>query len=185
MFIDPNNFQFTVTLEDNWKQILQELSNLDEESFQPWIQKQMYEQGWTIYPLFAFGEAVTVGSVKCPITAEIIRNIPGLSLAGFSRLSARTHVKPHVGWAHTVYRLHLGLVVPEQCSLRVGNETREWYEGKCLIFDDTVEHEAWNNSDYDRTVLLIDFLRPGVKSVNDEYMPEEVRMLANKLLKQR
>jgi aspartyl/asparaginyl beta-hydroxylase (cupin superfamily) len=55
---------------------------------------------------------------------------------------------------------HLPLMVPEACALRVGNETREWKEGELLIFDDTIEHEAWNRSTRPRYVLLFDIWRP-------------------------
>lgn len=102
-------------------------------------------------------------------------------MAGFSRLAPHAHVKPHVGWAASVYRLHLGLVVPEGCRLRVGSETRPWREGRCLIFDDTVEHEAWNDSDRPRAVLLLDFLRPGVASGVEDHIPDEVRQYAGHL----
>jgi aspartyl/asparaginyl beta-hydroxylase (cupin superfamily) len=88
-----------------------------------------------------------------------------------------THIKPHVGWVRTVYRLHMGLVVPPDCALRVGAETRSWREGECLVFDDTVEHEAWNRSGDTRVVLLLDFLRPGVTSVALDVPPPEVQAL--------
>jgi len=64
----------------------------------------------------------------------------------------------------TVYRAHLGLVVPDQCGLRVGSTTRAWLPGEVLIFDDTVNHEAWNRSSATREVLLFDFLRPGERA---------------------
>jgi hypothetical protein len=53
------------------------------------------------------------------------------------------------------------LIVPDGCALQVGSEVRRWHEGKCLVFDDTVEHSAWNNSTESRIVLLVDFVRPG------------------------
>ena len=97
------------------------------------------------------------------------------------RLGPRAHVKPHVGWAASVYRMHLGLVVPEGCRLRVAGEARPWREGRCLVFDDTVEHEAWNDSDRPRAVLLLDFLRPGVTGSAADHVPVEVREYAAQL----
>ena len=96
-------------------------------------------------------------------------------MAGYSRLAPKTHVKPHRGWAASVYRLHLPLAVPPGCRLRVAAETREWKEGRCLIFDDTVEHEAWNESELPRGVLLLDFLRPGLTGSVADHIPEEVQ----------
>jgi aspartyl/asparaginyl beta-hydroxylase (cupin superfamily) len=55
---------------------------------------------------------------------------------------------------------HLPLIVPPKCAFRVGNEVREWREGELLIFDDTIEHEAWNDSERDRVVLIFDIWRP-------------------------
>jgi aspartyl/asparaginyl beta-hydroxylase (cupin superfamily) len=72
----------------------------------------------------------------------------------------------------------LGLVVPPGCLLRVAGETRAWQEGRCLIFDDTLEHEAWNNSDQPRGVLLLDFLRPGVHGRVEDHVPDEVKQYA-------
>jgi hypothetical protein len=94
-------------------------------------------------------------------------------MAGFSRLAPRTHVKPHVGWTASVYRLHLALVVPPGCRLRFASESRSWQEGRCLNFDDTGEHEAWNDSEFLRGVLLLDFLRPGFSGSVADHVPEK------------
>ena len=72
-----------------------------------------------------------------------------------------TKITPHTGCSNKVLRCHLGLNIPDNCAIRVGNQTKSWQQGKCLIFDDTLEHEAWNLSTSDRIVLLIDFLKPG------------------------
>jgi beta-hydroxylase len=99
-----------------------------------------------------------------------VEQIPGLTTAGFSWMSPGTHIKPHVGYSSAVLRCHLGLVIPSDCKLRVGSETRGWQEGKTLVFDDTVEHEAWNRSDKDRVVLLLDFKRPGAEFQTPEWV---------------
>src|ERR1044071_6624301 len=98
---------------------------------------------------------VEVLSTDCgPLDAS-----PRLTTAGFSRMAAGTHIKPHIGWVQTVYRLHMGLVVPPDCALRVGSETRSWREGECLVFDDTVGHAAWTRATKTRVLLLLDWLR--------------------------
>jgi aspartyl/asparaginyl beta-hydroxylase (cupin superfamily) len=134
----------------------------------------MYGEGWNVYGLIAFGRRIERALMSCPRTAALLAHVPGLTTAGFSRLAPGTRIKPHVGWVETVYRLHMGLVVPPDCGLRVGAETRRWREGECLIFDDTVEHEAWNRSSETRVVLLLDFLRPGVTDASDDVPPPEV-----------
>lgn len=165
MFLDSSEFPFSAQLEAHWKQIRDEFLALPDDTFDPWVQKYMHGNGWSVYGLVAAGNRIEEACRQCPQTAKIIDAIDGVSIAGFSRLAPKTHIKPHIGWAKSVYRLHLGLVVPPDCQLRVGSETRYWEEGKCLIFDDTVEHEAWNNSDQVRGNLLLDFIRPGTTDI--------------------
>ena len=181
MFIEKDDYPFTICLEDNWKAIRDEFINLPVQSFDPWVQQSMHGKGWSVFGLYASGEPIAKACDQCPKTAEILKSIEGLSIAGFSRMAPRTHIKPHIGWAASVYRLHLGLVVPLNCKLRVADETRHWAEGECWIFDDTVEHEAWNDSDSDRGILLLDFLRPGHDSFADDTIPSEVQDYVKRL----
>jgi len=183
MFIDTLNFTFVAQLEAHWQTIRDELLALPDKAFDPWVQKDMHGEGWSVYGLFALGNPIEAACVHCPQTSKLIEDIDGVSLAGFSKLAPHTHIKPHVGWAKSVYRLHLGLVVPPGCRLRVDDETRYWQEGEALIFDDTVEHEAWNDSNKTRITLMLDFLRPGISDFTDDMVPEEVREYVKKLLK--
>ncbi len=180
MFLDPHAFEFVEVLELAWTEVRQECLSLPRDSFEPWVQREMYGEGWSVYGLIAFGERIDAALRVCPRTASLLERVPGLTTAGFSRMAPQTHIKPHVGWVHTVYRLHMGLVVPPDCALRVGDETRPWREGGCLIFDDTVEHEAWNRSRETRTVLLLDFLRPGISDASRDVAPPEVQAMIRK-----
>lgn len=182
MFLEPSKFALTAILEAHWEEIRDEFVALPQDSFDPWVQRQMHGEGWSVFGLTAAGQRITGACAQCPKTAEILDSIEGVSLSGFSRLAPHTHIKPHVGWAASVYRLHLGLVVPPGCRLRVADESREWQEGKCLIFDDTVEHEAWNDSDQTRGTLLLDFLRPGITDFTMDMVPEDVRRYAERLI---
>ncbi|HYE75517.1 MAG TPA: aspartyl/asparaginyl beta-hydroxylase domain-containing protein [Blastocatellia bacterium] len=183
MFIDLRQFEFVAYLESNWRVIRDEYLALPENVFEPWVQREMYGEGWSVYGLHAFGKRIEPALATCPKTAFHLSKIPNLTTAGFSRLAPQTHIKPHVGWVKSVYRLHLGLVIPESCKLRVGNEVRSWVEGKCLVFDDTLEHEAWNNSNQSRAILLLDFLRPGAKDCRSDEMPSEVQQFVEKIAK--
>ncbi|HEY0436794.1 MAG TPA: aspartyl/asparaginyl beta-hydroxylase domain-containing protein, partial [Phenylobacterium sp.] len=58
--------------------------------------------------------------------------------------------------------VHLPLVVPPGCGFRVGGTTRQWEPGRAFVFDDTIEHEAWNDSDEPRAVLILDTWNPHV-----------------------
>ncbi len=88
----------------------------------------------------------------------------------FSALAPRTHIPAHTGESNARLVVHLPLIVPEKCgTLRVGFEEREWKVGEALIFDDSIEHEAWNNSDELRVVLLFDIWHPAL-SLKDREM---------------
>lgn len=90
-----------------------------------------------------------------------IPRIAGRSpMAMFSVLRAGTHIPPHHGMLNTRLICHLPLIVPPDCRLRVGNETRAVEQGRMMIFDDSIEHEAWNDSDQTRVVLLFEIWRP-------------------------
>lgn len=86
-------------------------------------------------------------------------------MALFSKLAPRTRIPPHTGLLNTRLICHLPLVVPPDCgALRVGNEAHPWVEGEMLIFDDSIEHEAWNDSDQERVVLLFEVWRPEISA---------------------
>ena len=92
--------------------------------------------------------------------------VPGAQIPGrapsafFSMLSPHTRIPPHTGVTNTRAIIHLPLIVPPNCGFRVGGETREWVEGSPFAFDDTIEHEAWNDSDEMRAVLIFDVWNP-------------------------
>ena len=80
--------------------------------------------------------------------------------AFFSVLRPRTHLPAHNGVTNSRAIIHLPLIVPEGCRFRVGGETREWRVGEAWAFDDTIEHEAWNDSDEPRVILILDAWNP-------------------------
>jgi beta-hydroxylase len=164
MFYSVDQFPFVRMLEVNWSTIRDEYSRLAASDFMEWPERHLYNKGWEVFGLYAFGRKIEQNCKLCPETTRTIESIPGMVTAGFSQMAPGTHIAPHVGYTSAVLRCHLGIIVPEDCALRVGSETRTWQAGKCLIFDDTVEHEAWNRSDKHRTVLLLDIKRPDRES---------------------
>jgi ornithine lipid ester-linked acyl 2-hydroxylase len=159
MYLNASDFPFIADLEASWEVIRDEMLNLPKRTFTPWPEEFLYESGWNVFGLHAYGQKLQGNCALCPRTTEIIERIPHLTTAGFSWLEPGTHIKPHVGYSKAVYRSHLGLVVPKDCWLRVGLEKKTWQEGKVLVFDDTTEHEVRNDSASQRVVLLIDFKR--------------------------
>ena len=94
---------------------------------------------------------------------RVLAVIPGCTTAFFSILSPRKKIPPHRGAWAGVLRMHLGLIVPEprkRCRIRIADQVHTWQEGRCLVFDDTYNHQVWNNTDGYRVVLFVDFERP-------------------------
>ncbi|MBD2188376.1 aspartyl/asparaginyl beta-hydroxylase domain-containing protein [Pseudanabaena mucicola] len=157
MYKNSEDYPFTQSLEANWQVIRQELEQLGRDDFLDWPEKHLYGKGWQTFGLYAFGMKLGKNCKLCPETTKLVEQIPNMVTAGFSSLVPGTHISPHTGYPDGVLRCHLGLIGCDGCSLRVGDEIRNWQEGKCLVFDDTTEHEAWNRGEQTRVVLLIDF----------------------------
>ena len=159
MFFNACHFPFVNELNANWKDVRQDFQRLLPEHFTPWPERQIYNGRWEVSPLFLYGKKQEEICSLCPMTTRLVESIPGMVTAGFSKLESKTHITAHRGYSNELLRCHLGLIVPRSCCLRVGDEERAWSEGDCLIFDDTAVHEAWNNSDSPRIVMLVDFKR--------------------------
>ena len=123
---------------------------------------------WSAIHLLQNGWRVEVNARHCPQTMDAIAKmdqpqVPGASpVAMFSLLAPRTRIPPHKGDTNTRLVCHLPLIVPPSCGFRVGATTREWRVGEAFIFDDTIEHEAWNDSDELRVVLILDLWAPAL-----------------------
>jgi ornithine lipid ester-linked acyl 2-hydroxylase len=157
MFFSNDLFPFTAMLEQHWQVIRDEVVRLQDGAFLDWPEKHLYEKGWSVFGLYGWGLKLDKNCALCPETTRLVEQIPDLVTASFSQMKPNTHLVPHNGYPEGVLRCHLGLIVPPHCGIRVGDETRTWNEGKCMVFDDTTEHEAWNKSDRERIVLIMDF----------------------------
>ena len=155
MFYDTSCFSFTKKLEDKWALVLAEFNNLKSRTF-PYPETDLYLGEWDVLPFVFFGEIFVDNCKKCPHTWDLLGEIPGLTTASFSILGPSTEIVPHTGFTKKVIRCHLALEVPHGCAIIVGDVPKRWEEGKCLVFDDTTEHYAYNKSEKDRVVLIID-----------------------------
>jgi len=118
---------------------------------------------WRTFILYGFGEKLPKNCAQTPVTTELLERIPNLQTAWFSILAPGYHIPAHRGVSKGILRCHLGLIIPkdaEKCRLRVAEEICVWREGEMFVFDDTYEHEVWNDTDEERVILLFDFDRP-------------------------
>ena len=181
-FFDPSEFAWAGEVESRTDRILSELRAVlgDPAAFSPHVPAKREaplrcrealagDSGWSSYYFWYLGELVRSNAERCPAVMEALdfvplphfsRTSPSAPAVMFSMLKAGTRIPPHCGSTNVRLICHLPLIVPPGCGFRVGNEVREWEVGKLLIFDDTIEHEAWNNGREDRVVLIFDVWRP-------------------------
>ncbi len=123
---------------------------------------------WDAYYLWHYGKPVADAHRRCPATIAALAAVPQLHVPGrcpnafFSILRPGARIPPHTGVTNIRAIVHLPLIVPQGCGFRVGGETRAWREGEAFAFDDTIEHEAWNESDQLRAVLILDVWNPHI-----------------------
>lgn len=189
-FYEREAFDWLEGLEAATDDIRRELLGVlkDDGAFAPYVEGEKDRPGgdyhgmldnpdWSSFYLVKDGETVAENAARCPKTIQALEGIPLCRTPGrtpsvlFSLLRPGARIPPHTGMVNTRLICHLPLIVPPGCGFRVGNDTREWVEGRAWVFDDTIEHEAWNNSDRLRVVLLFDIWRPE--------LTEEERTLVN------
>jgi hypothetical protein len=150
----------------------------DEQGIEPYVQEEakrasrahslLNDARWSAFHLFKHGERVEENAARCPLIMRLLELLPIPKIEGrspmalISILNPGTHIPPHHGMINTRLICHIPLVVPTGCRLRVGAETREVVEGQAMIFDDSFEHEAWNDGDSARAVLLFEIWRPEI-----------------------
>jgi aspartyl/asparaginyl beta-hydroxylase (cupin superfamily) len=178
-FVDPELFPWRAQLEAQFPELREEASALlaNTADFSPYVSRTLDRpQGdvhgllensdWSSLYLWNHGNPVEENADRCPKTFLAVTSLPLCRIgklapaALFSLLKPGAHIPPHTGMLNIRYICHLPLIVPQNCSFRVGERTVEWEEGKLLVFDDSVEHEARNGSDQDRLVLIFDVWNP-------------------------
>lgn len=181
-YFDRAHFPWLADFERHTDAIAAELRALlddGDRGFRPYVSQQSGtpENKWTeldnslrwgAFFLWEFGARQDEACERCPATVEALAAVPLCELPGrapnvfFSLLRPKTRIPPHTGVTNARTIIHLPLIVPGNCRFRVGGETREWQLGEALAFDDTIEHEAWNDSDHLRAVLIVDVWNPHI-----------------------
>jgi len=171
MIYDAREFPWAKDVEADWRKVRAELDQVMTDrdqipSFQEILKEVSLIQtdhNWKTFFLAGIGMDCSENAQRCPETMKVLGKIPGMTTAFFSILSPGKHIPAHRGAYNGVLRLHLALQVPEprhKVRIRIGRNICHWEEGKCLIFDDTFNHEVWNDTEGYRVVLFVDFARP-------------------------
>ncbi len=170
-FFDLGKFPWVKDVERAYPAIRRELDELlayrDQlpsiQELSPEQYKLTQDDGWKTVFFYGYGVKSEGNCRRCPATAAALSKIPDMKTAFFSVLEPRKRLPAHRGPYKGLLRYHLALDVPEpaeKCGIRVGDRVHHWKEGQSVVFDDVYDHEAWNDTDEIRVVLIIDFVRP-------------------------
>lgn len=192
-FFHREDFDWVPEVEAAFPDVLRELQSLlaTHEDFEPYIQtapgepKGQFEEldrklDWGAYFLWKNGTRIDAHADRCPLTEAAIMRAPQISVPGrapvifFSALKPGTYIPPHNGATNARLTVHLPLIIPPDCGLRVGEETHVWEPGKLVLFDDTIRHEAWNNSNQLRVVLIFDVWHPMLTPLEREMIAHTI-----------
>ncbi|MBB4086102.1 aspartyl/asparaginyl beta-hydroxylase domain-containing protein [Sphingomonas carotinifaciens] len=168
--LDTRDFAWTAALRDNWQAIrdeavsvaLQGQASPSLATISPDHRSIAEVNKWRSFFLWGYSYPIADNLARCPRTAQVVASIPGLNSAFFSILAPGTHIPDHRGVTKGLITCHLGLIVPRDgdVRMRVHDRIVRWAEGETLVFDDTYQHEVWNETNGTRVVLLIQFERP-------------------------
>eukprot|EP00931_Biecheleriopsis_adriatica_P093533 TRINITY_DN67270_c0_g1_i1.p1 TRINITY_DN67270_c0_g1~~TRINITY_DN67270_c0_g1_i1.p1 ORF type:complete len:385 (+),score=68.06 TRINITY_DN67270_c0_g1_i1:64-1155(+) len=193
---DPQKFALVRLLEEHFDVIRRELEALSEGS--KWGKVGSSHRGnenashdadlvatgeWREVVLLGDSSSCNDNCAKCPETAKLLKSCPEASQCAelrlgeslFSRLLPGTHLRPHCGPSNMRLTCHLGLDIPEGCRITCGGVTRFWEEGKCVVFDDSFEHEVSHDGSDPRTVLLVNFWHPDIPPKRWQELMTELR----------
>jgi aspartyl/asparaginyl beta-hydroxylase (cupin superfamily) len=173
---DPRELPHLAELRESWPVILEEFRAVAPDRFGPYLKlyetdaARVVDADWRSLYFQRRFRPTEEGSALCPRTAEILGRMPVANEAMFSLLRPGAHIEAHTDSMNFVLVVHLGLVIPDGCEIRTAEGLRRWAPGEMMVFDTTFEHEAWNRSDQERTVLLVDVWHP-------ELTPEEIEAI--------
>ena len=179
-FYERDEFPWLAEFEATTPDIQRELATIlreDQAGFAPYIhyddhlpldqwRELNHSPRWSAFHFFDKGQRIEERCQRAPATMQAIGLLPQPQVrlrsptAMFSVLQPKTRIPPHTGVANFRLVVHLPLIVPAGCGFRVGGETREWRVGEAWVFDDTIEHEAWNDSDQIRIIMICDIWNP-------------------------
>ncbi|HYC79349.1 MAG TPA: aspartyl/asparaginyl beta-hydroxylase domain-containing protein, partial [Planctomycetota bacterium] len=169
-----SDFGFRSRLEAAFPEILAEWRALPRTVRVPWYEDGAAEGLWELAGFYGAGRRVESIRRLAPRTAALLDSVPGIYTAGFSVLGPGTRLPRHCGEDRTLLRCHLALVIPPGSAFEVDGLSRDWIEGETLVFDDTLPHQARNDGDSEKVVLLIDFRAPSRLAQGLRQSPEQL-----------
>lgn len=167
--LSTGDFPWMAAITARWEDVRAEVDALERDRVRLPTTDEVagFDQGaegrWTSFILTSYGKWIDANCARCPVTTSLVRDIPGLQIAGFSVLGPHTHLPRHRGPNRGALRYQVGLKVPDPAGssrIQIGDEVHIWSDGASMVFDHSVHHEAWNDSDADRYVLFIEFVWP-------------------------
>ncbi len=196
-FFHPESFEWAPRIQDATDEIAAELEHLmaaSADGFTPYVQTRRGNSSgqfadlddnpdWSAFFLWKHGQRIDSHCARCPVTDSVIAEAPLPRIRArapavmFSKLEAGAHIPAHNGATNARLTVHLPLIVPPGCAFQVGDEVREWKRGELMIFDDTIRHEAWNQSDRPRTILIFDIWHPMLSDLERELVTRTVEGL--------
>lgn len=169
--LDPAQFDWIAQIEPHWQDIRAEALRIYRHvdaipplrEISPDHRRIAPDDSWRSFFLIGYGNEAAENTRRAPITTTLVKQIPGLNSAFFSILAPGAHIVRHRGVSKSIFTAHLGLAVPKQrelCRMKVEDQIIYWREGQWTVFDDTYEHEVWNESEQPRIILLCQIARP-------------------------
>lgn len=119
------------------------------------------EKGWKTVGLYAYCLKRTKNCNALPFTTSVIESLPGLTTAIISVLEPQTSIKPHLGDTNAIARIHLPIRIPgnwPQLGMIIDRTPLQWHEGETVAFNVVKRHKAWNHTDHQRIVLIVDVI---------------------------
>ncbi len=196
-WFEREEFDWVEKMEAHFGKIRQEVvSRLDTEAdlipylragqvYEGDLQKLAGNKDWGALYFFDSGKKVEENHRRFPYTSKVLEDLPLFKIDGqnyeafFSVLKPGTRIAPHFGISNIRLTCHLPLVVPGKCFLKAGSETRRMEEGKCLIFDDSFTHEAWNDSEGPRIVFIFEAWKPDLSDIERQALEEGMKVEAD------
>lgn len=196
-FFHPESFGWAPRIQEATDEIAAELEHLLDAAageFTPYVQTRRGNSSgqfadldrnpdWSAFFLWKHGQRIDSHCAICPVTDAVVAEAPLPRIRArapavmFSKLEAGAHIPAHNGATNARLTVHLPLIVPPGCAFQVGDEVREWKRGALMIFDDTIRHEAWNQSDRPRTILIFDIWHPMLSDLERELVTRTVEGL--------